>query len=307
MTQTIGSKIPSIRHLLYFVAVAEEENFHRAARRLNLAQPALSRRIIELESDLEITLFERRPQGIKLTSAGRVMLSEGRKIIDRYVDLCDTAKHIHDGVSGYLKIGYNEGTVNVREVAVPLIAFKDRYAQVELQYFPTHDKLDLKLLQGDLDVAFIYTVAGDRHKFRSAKLLSDTFSLILPIGHPLASAPRLELTQVANEPVVWPSRTTFPSIHKVMLEQYSGIDHAPRIVAEAFGVNQIINLVSRGLGIGWVPRRQSGSLPENLVLRDVEGFSVTTSLELAWMPSKQSPLIPELVSSLALLPCEITA
>src|SRR5262250_2118911 len=148
-----------LRHLRYFVAIGEEENYRRAAQRLHVAQTALSTQIQDLEAELGFKLFDRLPRGVKLSAAGRLFLEEARRILQQVQEAAARAARVARGQSGTLRIGFTENASWHGVVPDSLRVFRERHPDAELQLHPagTVDQMH-EIRSGRVDAGFLFNV-----------------------------------------------------------------------------------------------------------------------------------------------------
>jgi DNA-binding transcriptional LysR family regulator len=280
-----------LRHLRYFVAVAEELHFGRAARRLGIAQPPLSLQIQRLESELGVSLFDRTSRRVELTPAGRVLLEEGKRVIEDFQAATDAARRAARGETGSLAVAF---AASVMSLSLPTIIrrFRDGFPDVrlELRELATSSQIDA-LRTGDLDIGFLREAPAD-DAFTTETVMRERLVLALSKHHELASRKRLRLTDVANEDFVLFPRDLAPGLHARVLGMCADAGVHPRIVQTSRELYTTISLVEAGLGVTIIPEsvRKMG-------WRGVRYFEIPsplawTRVDAAWRPDNPSPIIP---------------
>ncbi len=152
-----------LRHLRYFVAVGEEQHYGRAARRLHVAQPALSRQIQDLEEEIGFQLFERLPRGVKLSAAGRLFLEDARRILHQVNEAVGRASRVARGQTGTLRIGFTENSSWHGVVPDSLRRFRERQPDAELQLHPAGSANQIEEIRsGRVDAGFVFKPAQER-------------------------------------------------------------------------------------------------------------------------------------------------
>lgn len=289
-----------IRHLPFFVAVAEEENFQRASQRLNIAQSALSRRIRDLEWELgDVPLFVRMPRGVTLTPSGRALLHEARLILDRLEEAREMAVAIMNGNRGVLRIGYSVGAVRNAFIGDLLKAFRQAFPAVALRTeLLTVDELQRKVRDSELEAAMLY-INEPAPEFQSMLIAQEHFLLALHRDHPLAKQERLTFAQIANEDFVWYAKLFSPTVHDRMMSEFSRRGAKPRIVMESPTADTTLRLVAAGLGIGFVPPTDALALPAHVVLRPIEDFDMQWQFRMLWLADNPSPILPRLIQAVS--------
>jgi len=236
-----------LRQARAFVLVAEELHFGRAAARLFMTQPALSRSIRSLEEAVGTVLFERSTRRVRLTAAGDAFAAECRLALGHLERASAAAMNAAEGREGRLRVGYMDFAINGRLPGI-LKAFSAKYPHVlvDLEYIPTALQ-HTALLQGRIDIGF---VIGE---FRVPRILnlhvdSDDFVALLPEGHRLAGRPSLRLADLADEPFVLGSEDTFSSFRQLLLPLCLNAGFYPRIVQQASNTSGIFGMVAAGVG-----------------------------------------------------------
>lgn len=237
-----------------FVAVAEELHFGRAARSLHMTQPPLTQAIAQLERLLGARLFERSKRSVRLTPAGEALLPQARELLARARALPAQARAAAGGELGRLRLAF-VSTIGFTQLPRWLRAFRARHPQVQMELIEATGDVQLEALaRGDIDAGFMlhspgFVPPGLAH----LQVAREPLVLALPEAHPLAHAPRLALAAVLAEPLVVFPRRIVPSLHDAILGMYHAAGREPRIAQEAIQMQTIVNLVSAGLGLAWVP------------------------------------------------------
>lgn len=237
-----------------FAAVAEELHFGRAARSLHMTQPPLTQAIAQLERLLGVRLFERNKRSVQLTAAGEALLPSVRELIARARDLPGQARAAAGGELGRLRIAF-VSTVGFALLPQWLRAFRAKHPHVQMELIEATGDVQLEAFaRGEIDAGFMlhspgFVPSGLAHR----QVAREPLVLALPEAHPLASSSRLPLAQVLAEPLVLFPRRIVPSLHDAILGMYHAAAREPRIVQEAIQMQTIVNLVSAGLGLAWVP------------------------------------------------------
>jgi len=275
-----------LRHLRYFVAVAEERHFGRAARRLHIAQPPLSRQIQALEAELGFPLFDRSRRCV--TPAGEALLSHARRVLETLDLGVRAAGRAATGQTGRIGIGY-PSSVAFSGLPELLRAFRLRSPGVEvlLRELPPQEQIEA-LKDARLDVGFIRGPIND-HDLASRRVLSEPLIVALPEGHPLAARPRVALESLAREPFVSFPRQRGPAFFDYLVKLCHDAGFSPNIVQEAPQMD-IVSLVAAGFGVALVPGSLKHARRPGLVFRPIVG-SPRTELLVAWRPHDTSPVL----------------
>lgn len=286
--------LPSMefRHLRYFVAVAEELHFGRAAERLGIAQPPLSRQIHDLEVELGFALFERSRPRIALTGAGRVLYSHARSILTAVELGIREARCANLGERGRVRVGY-PSSLAYSGLTELLGAFRSRFPRVEvaLSELPPGQIVDA-LKSRELDVGFVRGPEKDA-SLEIEPVRREALLLAMPKNHPLATKKRVALGAVANEPFVFFPRYRGPKFYDSLIELCRHAGFEPRIVQEAPQVD-VLSLVAAGFGMAIVPSSVREPARDDIVFCRIVG-GPTTELFIAWRADDTSPSSREFV------------
>jgi len=280
--------IMELRHLRYFVAVAEELHFGRAAARLHVAQPALSRQIRSLEEEMGLRLFERDRRRVALTAAGAVFLGEARFLLGHVDDAVEAARRADRGELGSLRIGYVPAVVTT---GLPEIVrgFRKRFPGVDVRLQEMNPAMQVEALLGErVDVGF---VRGPIHEpaLAAQTVLEEPLVAALPSGHRLGRHKRLGLAMLAGEPFVLQARSRGPGSHDHILAICRNAGFTPRVVQEG-SQTDILSLVASGAGVAIVPAslrviRRAGVLYRPLNERPM------TRLDMVWRKDAALPVL----------------
>ena len=255
-----------------FAAVAEELHFGRAARSLHMTQPPLTQAIAQLERLLGVRLFERTKRSVQLTAAGEALLPQVRELLGRARALPAQARAAAGGELGRLRLAF-VSTVGYALLPQWLRTFRARHPQVQMELVEATGDVQLEAFaRGDIDAGFMlhspgFAPVGLGH----LQVAREPLVLAVPEAHPLAAAGRLSLAAVLAEPLVIFPRRIVPSLHDAILGMYHAAGREPRIAQEAIQMQTIVNLVSGGLGLAWVPESVRQFQRSGVVYRQLGG------------------------------------
>ncbi|CAI8845013.1 MULTISPECIES: LysR family transcriptional regulator [Pseudomonas] len=285
-----------IRHLWLFLAVAEEQNFGRAAKRLGMSQPPLSEQIQVLEQALKVTLFERSRRGAKLTPVGAAILPAVRKFAEQLERLELAVEEAVAGQSGMLTIGaISTAMFDVLPGLIDLL--KQRYPQLTVSVREIDSVEAVPALEaGDIDLAFARLDGDLGPAIQSLPLREDRLMVALPGDHPLASRTRISLSSLASEPLVMFSRKVSPVYFDNLIATCRASGFSPRVLHEVRSVASQIAFVSCGQGIALVPASLKKLAPDNVVLRALTQKLNVVTTAVAWNSQRPNPLVTELVA-----------
>jgi DNA-binding transcriptional LysR family regulator len=293
-----------LRHLRYFVTIGEEENYRRAAQRLNVAQTALSTQIQDLEAELGFKLFDRLPRGVKLSAAGRLFLQDARRILQEVSEAAKRAARVARGQSGTLRVGFTENASWLGVVPESLRLFRERQHDAELQLTPATSLEQIEALRsGRLDAGFVFNMPKSDVELDHLPVALQHVELAVPKGHSLIKVKRLRLRDLADASFVWFPRREAPAFYdRLMHECYRGGLKSPRIVQEGLNEATILSLVSHGMGVGWVNGTARWRCPESVIILSVADLNMPLPLALAWRRDNTSPLLNRFVDDVRQIP-----
>ncbi len=280
-----------LRHLRYFVAVAEELSFTRAADRLHTAQPSLSQQIRQLEAEVGVKLLERTKRRVQLTSAGRVMLRESRDILNRVEHAARLACKAASGHAGEISIGTFPGSdVKILPRLRPLLA--KRLPDVRLIL---HSKYVLNtiagLRSGTIDIGFLRGPLSDPD-LAIEEVLRERIIAVVPAHHRLARAKRIAVGRLADLPCIAISHNAAPALHDAVAGLYQSAGVTVQAVQSGDNVLGHLNMVAAGLGYALLPDYVSAILPERAVVRPLDSVpEPTVTIVMAHRKGDQSPLV----------------
>ncbi len=271
-----------LRHLRYFVAVAEELHFGRAARRLHIAQPPLSQQIRKLEETIGHPLFQRTSRNVKLTAAGEELLKRAQQTLRKVAEDIDNTRRVGRGEVGTLTVGFIASSM-LTVFPQMLSTYRKRFPEVELRLREFYTSGLLRALRdGTADIGFTRDAGSDEDGVHTEVLLPEAYVAVVPVRHPLAQRSSLRVSDLRGESFVLFSPSVGQSAwDKVELLCRQG-GFRPRVVQEAPHWLSILRLVSAGLGVTVAPVCVAGIADDQvrcLRLRDAKIFS---HLELAY-------------------------
>jgi LysR family transcriptional regulator, benzoate and cis,cis-muconate-responsive activator of ben and cat genes len=273
-----------LRHLRYFVAVAEAENVSRAALKLHVSQPSLSRQIRDLEDELGFLLLERTAKSVSLTDAGRAFLGEARAVLQRADDAVKTARAVATGGRGEVHLGYAPSPT-ARILPPTLRAFQAALpgVRVKLHDLSTEEMLG-GLREGKLQIAFLVRPTPAMLRgFRFEELIRDPVRLAVPPGHLFARLRSIPLTRAATEPWVALSREDYPEYHEFLAALFSRTKKKPRIVEEYESTASLVSAIESGRGLAMAPQTLACSFGPRLRLIPFSPAPEPLVIGAAWL------------------------
>jgi DNA-binding transcriptional LysR family regulator len=268
-----------LRHLRYFLAVAEELNFRKAAERVGIAQPPLSSQIQDLEKELGVQLFRRISRGVELTEAGVAFLAEVPAVFERVEHAIKMAKRGGRGEIGQFRVGFTGSTVFNGIVPRSIREFRRAYPEVEvvLEELNTPPLLE-RLRQQRLDAVFIRSGRQTPTGMAMLRLGDETMMALVPAGHRLASRNAIALGDLEGEPMVFPARSVGPELHDEVIDACRRAGFEPIIGQRAPQLTSISNLVAVELGVSIVPAKLA-----NMAVLGVKFLPIVGDAPVAWL------------------------
>ncbi len=286
-----------LRHIRYFVAVAEELNFTRAAARLGIGQPPLSQQIKDLEAELGVTLLRRVPHGAELTEAGRMFLKRGRLALAAATDTAVAAQRAARGELGHLELGFTSSAHFSAVVPTAIRRFAERFPEVALRLSEanTHKLLE-RLMLGTLDLAFTHSGLEEDPRFHVVSIKVDPLVAVLPRSHRCASGSTVLLASLAEDAFIMKPSDAGPALHRAVREACRSVGFEPRFGQEATQLATVISFVSAGLGVSLVPASMQQMQAVGVVYRPTQDVQAQISLALTWRRHERSKVVGNFVA-----------
>jgi DNA-binding transcriptional LysR family regulator len=279
-----------LRHLRYFVGVAEALSFTKAAQTLRVAQPALSRQIRQLEDEVGVTLLERNHRGVRITEAGKAFLAEARKLLEQSETAIRVAQATGHGKSNPLNVGYVWGLFHSFAPAA-VRTFRRQFPESAVNLFDmTATEQAEALVQGRLDAGFIgFADEADAARLSKRKVGTCSFVAALPKAHPAARQARISLATLAQDFFFVISEQNYPGAARVVLEACAQAGFRPRILQAAERGHTILGLVAGDCGVALLPEPLRALPHPGVVFRPLTQPPVG-ELYIAWKSARISPL-----------------
>ena len=289
-----------LRHLRYFVAVAEELHFGRAAKRLHIAQPPLSRQIRDLEREIGTPLFERIPRGVELTPAGSAFLPEARLTLAQADRAQRSAQRAARGETGRLRVGFVEAATHSGILPDVLSFFRMHLPSVGLSLFELDPQRQEEAFRdGRIDLGILHSAPVDADRWLRVEVIyTEPVVLAVPEAHRLAGRARFTLGNLAEESFVLFPRHVAPPMYDDIIARCRSVSFSPRVVQEAAGWHTLASLVGAGVGVGFVPRSLTRFQQHGVVYRRVRDLSVDMALSAVWKSGEKSAVRERFVTAL---------
>jgi DNA-binding transcriptional LysR family regulator len=278
-----------LRHLRYFLAVAEELNFTRAAKRLNIAQPPLTQQIKALEAEMGVALFDRTGYRVELTDAGRSFVPQVARILADVRNAVVIAKRAAVGEVGHVRVGFTESASFNPLVTATFRSFRTAYPEVELSLEESPSTvLANALREGRIDAAFVRPPLRTGEGIALHLIDEEEMVVAVPTSHPLALRTELEITDLAEETFVLYPRTERPGLADTVIAACEKAGFAPKVKQFTPQLSSTINLVAAALGISIVPSSMRGLQPQAVTYKRLRDPKLTALLGIAHRSAESS-------------------
>ncbi len=286
-----------IRHLKYFLAVAEDLHFRKAAERLYISQPGLSRQIKQMEEDLGITLFERHNRKVKLTKTGEYLKNEISINLKKLDHIFEHAKLLHNGKFGNLKLGY-VGSAMQQIIPNLLLNFRNEYPDVLFSLTEMdNDKQIEGLLTQDIDLGFVRLERVPR-SVEILPVLNEPFCLVLPKNHPIDSSSFKSLIQFKDEAFILFDSKYSASYYEKVMQIFDDSGFVPLVSHNTIHASSIYKLVENNFGISIVPKSLQLKNDKNIKFIELDMIPQRTVLSVIWDKSNRNPMLINILSLL---------
>ncbi|MFB9903604.1 LysR family transcriptional regulator [Allokutzneria oryzae] len=282
-----------LRHLRYFVVVAEELNLTRAAERLRMAQPPLSVQLRKLETELGVRLLDRSSRGVRLTEAGRLLHEEARRILGAVDQAGQLVRSVGTGTVGRLSLGFVPSAA--LEVLPPLLReFKATHPEITLYLNEMRpDEVVRALHEQRIDIGLCYLpLSFADPALRTHCVAEDPLVLAVPAAHRLAGRSAVDVAELVEEQFVLPTRHRMPGLHAIITESCAANGFTPNVVQrEVWLMQTIVGLVAGGIGVAVVPASTQRLHPADVRFLPLTGTTTPARMAAAWRPDHLSPVL----------------
>ena len=284
--------IIELRHLRSFVMIAEEGSFTKAAYKLHIEQPPLSKQIQDLEEELHITLFDRSKKPIQVTPAGEQLLEQAKFILTKVEQLTQTADNLRDGKVGRLRIGHINFALYYPEVVRVLKAFRTKYPQVELelQELRTDEQFEA-LSKSQIDLGLAMLPIENKPALDSKVLLKDRFVIVLPEGHKLSKQDKVYLSELSQENFLLHPHYIGSLFYDKIIRLCNEAGFLPKVTQEVIQMHSIASLVSAYMGVALVPNCIKNIGTKGVVFKELTGQTSELTLGLVWRKEDEASVI----------------
>lgn len=285
------------RHLRYFLVLADELHFGRAAKRLCISQPPLSFNIKQLETSLGVQLFERNSHGVQLTPAGEAFRVSAQRVLAEAGAATQQVRDVAAGVTSRLRVGF-VGSMLFRGLPEKLARFQAARPQVQvsLTELNSAEQLDA-LAEGRIDLGFVHT-ARVPSEWRHRLYMSEPFVCCLPSDHPALVAGQLDIPALAQAPLVLFSRGASPDYYERVLLLCSQLGLDPRVRHEVRHWLSVVALVGKGAGVALVPRALKDCGIAGVAYAELPASSIRSEVHLVWDDRQRPASLPAFIDAL---------
>ena len=284
-----------LRHLRYFVTVAEELHFGRAATRLAIVQPSLSQQIRQLEDELGFPLLYRTKRYVELTDAGKVFLAEARQVLAQVQEAKRTAQRAYRGEVGRLVVGYiSSSTYDL--LPLMLRVYRERFPAVEVALRELTTQEQLRALEEEYIQVGLLRLPISAPLVHVEVVRREPIVCVLPEEHPLAMRERIAVPLLAQEPFVLQASQRGAGYSAQLLQLCLSSGFSPNVIQEVTEMHTIVSLVAAGMGVSLVPLSARNIRSQGVVYRELEGTATLTEMAVAWRHDTHSALVQNFLS-----------
>lgn len=283
------------RHIRYFLAVAETLHFRKAAEKLYISQPGLTRQIKNMEDDLGVKLFDRHNRKVELTKTGEYLRSELTRNLNELTDILDFAKLLNNGIEGNLNFGY-VGSAMKKIIPQLLLRLKATYENVVFNLKEMNNQQQIEqLLSNEIDVGFVRldrVPAG----LEIYEVLKESFCLVLPKEHAVNNDNFKSLIQLEKEPFIMFDSSDSPSYYEKVMQLFDDSGFSPIVSHSTIHAASIYSLIENGFGVSIVPSSLMLTGNKNVKFIVLDKMKQRTSLSVIWNKSNKNPSLKHLLN-----------
>ena len=286
---TMSNQI-EIRHIRYFLAVATELHFRKAAETLFISQPGLTRQIKQMEDSLGYQLFERNNKSVQLTDTGVYLKNELELMLNNLEKTFAHGKLIDEGVLGHLKIGY-VGSAMQKIIPDLLVKLRAKNAQIQFDIEEMYNHVQIEnLLNQQIDVGFVRLNRVPKG-LEMIKVLEENFVLVLPYDHPINEANFVDLSQFKDESFIFFKPSFSQGYFETITQIFDDYNFYPKIVHNSVNANTIFNLVAHNFGVSIIPKSLQADYSNAIKFIELKNISQRTILSLVYNKQNRNPLL----------------
>ncbi len=279
-----------LRHLRYFVTVAEELHFGRAAIRLSIVQPSLSQQIQQLEKELGFPLLYRTKRFVELTDAGKVFLVEAKHVLAQVQEAKRAAQRAYRGEMGRLVVGYiSSSTYDL--LPMMLRVYRERFPEVEVALRELTTQEQVRALEEEYIHLGLLRLPISAPMVNVEIVRQEPIVCVLPEDHPLARHEEVAVSLLADEPFVLQSSNRGGGYYVQLMKLCLASGFSPNVIQEVTEMHTIVSLVAAGMGVSLVPLSTRNLRSQGVVYRVLEGTTTLTEMAVAWLRNSRSALV----------------
>lgn len=280
-----------LRQIKYFIAVAEELHFGRAAERCHIAQPPLSQQIKRLEEELGVKLLERTSRKVSLTPEGSEFLRRCRDVRDRLDEAVICIQDMAQGLAGHLHVGFI-GPASLSKLPKAIRTFREQNPNIRLDFSARSTTEQLPMLRGDrLDIAFVRLFGHNTTGLKTMTFLREPYVLAIPEDHPFKEQERVNIRELEKEPLIFNQRIAQPALYSSLIGSFHKAGFMPNIVQEVNTEQSTVALVATGLGCALVPASSSTDHRSGVIFRPLDGELPQWEITALWKPKSECALL----------------
>jgi len=283
-----------LRHIKYFLAVAEDLHFRKAAERLYISQPGLSRQIKKMEDELGIQLFERHNRKVTLTQAGTYLRDEYQTIIKSLIKVQNHAQLLHKGQEGDLKIGYI-GSAMHKIIPEFLLNIKKQFPNIHVNLQEMDNLVQTaSILDQDIDIGFVRMDRVPRG-VEIRPIYEETFSLVIPKNHLINKNNFKDLSQLKDEPFIMFDASYSPSYYEKVMQIFDEAGFSPIISHKSVKANTIYRLIENNFGAAIVPTSLQEGYDLGIQFIELTEIEHRTTLQVVWNKANTNPILKNIM------------
>ena len=287
-----------LRHLRYFITVADEQSFSRAAERLHIAQPPLSQQIQALEIELGVQLFNRKTRPLQLTLAGQTLLAEARAILVKLEQAVHQTQRIHQGELGYLTVGFTSSIANGIFPEI-MRTYRQQYPEVKLILEEENSATLIQRLrdrQTDMIFLYLYDEIFAANDLETLALTQEPLVVVLPQNHPLTAQAEISISDLKNEEIVMPLHQVVSDLPDQIYHLCSQAGFVPKVAQTAVFMVTILGLVAGETGISILPSHVQNLQRQAVVYRPIQEQTTTIKLTAVWLHNNSSTILQQFLN-----------
>ena len=286
-----------LRQLRYFVAVAEELHFSRAAERVGIQQPPLSLQIRQLETEIGTALFRRLSRGVELTESGALLLERARRILDEVEQTKTSVQSRARGETGRIRLGFAGGAYFQPLIPAMISAYRKQYPGVTLLPEQSNTpRLVTALHSGEIDVAFVRPRENEAEGLGIELIVDEPMLVVLPRTHRLARKRSVPLGALAGETFILHPRAIAPGLYDAIIAAFQRAGFTPKLGQEAPTFDSMVHMVAAGFGVTLVPQSIQQIRAKGIVYLPIEGKGLSSPISLAYRRNDRSPAVRNFIA-----------